>query len=373
MQPWFRGQRADHQLLPKLYRENQYGDSTRQKKYNIEDEIFEEFTVRAPILLDTVPAPTDDWDWLFLMQHFGVPTRLLDWTEGALLALYFAVRDNPGYYDAAVWALDPYELNNKAIGRECVIPPSASGVSNRDKDQVRPWLPKRFKRRTVLPKCPVAIYPSHTARRISTQRSCFTIHGTDLEGLDILEKKKSNYLTKIVIPAYKVQLIRKELDACGIDESTIFPDLEGLGKSIHLRWLKENREPHRNVYTRLRPSPIHGVGVFAIKRIKKGTLLFSGDNEEMVWVEQDKLPRAPKEIRRLYDDFPVKKEGLYGCPISFNRLTMAWYLNEPRKGDRPNVEGDPATYEFRTLRGIAAGEELTVNYDRYSERPPARE
>ncbi len=52
-----------------------------------EDEMREEFAMRAPLLLDV--RPTNDWDWYILMRHHGVATRLLDWTEGALLALYF--------------------------------------------------------------------------------------------------------------------------------------------------------------------------------------------------------------------------------------------------------------------------------------------
>jgi hypothetical protein len=63
----------------------------------IGDEIREEFIVRAPIFSDFKPAGDADWEWYFLMQHYGAATRLLDWTQGALLALYFAVNNHPGH------------------------------------------------------------------------------------------------------------------------------------------------------------------------------------------------------------------------------------------------------------------------------------
>lgn len=142
------------------------------------------------------------------MQHFGTPTRLLDWTEGALLGLYFAVKDNPGFYDAAVWVLDPFELNRRAIRREEVIPPSATGALSRDKRLVDPWLPARFKNMAGLPQRPIAVYPTHIVRRISTQRSCFTVHGTNARGLDRLQGKKNGCLMRIIIPSFSVQAIR---------------------------------------------------------------------------------------------------------------------------------------------------------------------
>jgi hypothetical protein len=320
--PWFRGQeRAYWGLCPKLYRE--HGGYEAVKRDRIEDEIREEFIVRAPVLSESKPAGKDDWEWYFLMQHFGAPTRLLDWTEGALLALYFALRNNPGLYDAAVWVLDPYRLNKKAIGKEEVIPPSATGVHPDDKKLVQPWLPDRFKNMAGLPKGPVAVFPTHIARRISTQRSCFTVHGTDDDGLDKLRDKGG--LVRVVIPSFGISAMRRELESCGIDETTIFPDLEGLSRSLSIKWKSSMPTmPHAHVYTRLRPSRSHrgGVGVFAIRKIPKNTVLFSGDNEEMLWVSEASLPSGPKEIRKLYQDFCVIKGQRYGGPQNFNRLTM---------------------------------------------------
>jgi hypothetical protein len=56
--------------------------------------------MRAPSLSDE--RPRNSWDWYLLMQHSGAPTRLLDWTEGALIALYFAVRNKPGFTTSPV-------------------------------------------------------------------------------------------------------------------------------------------------------------------------------------------------------------------------------------------------------------------------------
>jgi hypothetical protein len=56
--------------------------------------------------------PADHWERYFLMQHYGVPTRLLDWTDGALVALYFAVKQIRIPEDAVVYILDPWWLCN---------------------------------------------------------------------------------------------------------------------------------------------------------------------------------------------------------------------------------------------------------------------
>jgi hypothetical protein len=360
-EPWFRGQaRAYWKLLPGLYRDF---DDSFLKKFWVEDELREDFIVRAPILSETKPAD-NEWEWYFLMQHYAAPTRLLDWTEGALIGLYFAVRDNPGFFDACVWVLDPYTMNDHNIGKWEVLPPSSIGLSSQERKLLAPWLPNRFaeKARLTIEK-PVAIYPTHIARRISTQRSCFTVHGTDRKGIDRLHVDKGE-LIKIVIPSYWVPTVRKELIMCGIDEVTIFPDMDGLGRAVREKWKTiENKQPHKNVLTRLRRSKVapDRIGVFAITGIKKGTPLFVGDNEEMLWLDKKSLPKQPKEIVELYDDFGVERGGRVGCPPDFNRLTMPWYLNEPKVGDEPNVMFDEY-FDFHASRDIKKNEELTARF-----------
>jgi hypothetical protein len=365
--PWFRGHlNASWDLVPKLYR-GEIGTYKRINEDEIEDEIREEFICRAPNFFEL--EPKNEWEWYFLMRHFGLQTRLLDWTDGALLALYFAVKDTKGEFDAAVWVLDPWKLNRTSMSlkEDMVISPSAYGVTEKDIKLVAPWLPKQFtKKLSKLPAKPIAIYPTHIDKRLSSQRSCFTIHGSDPNGLNEYRYDSNGCLAMIKIPSFVAEAIRQDLYVCGIDESTIFPDLEGLGRAISARWRPiKPKIPHKNVYTRLRPSGISKdeLGVFAIVPIKKGTEIFPGDIDEMVWVDKKTLPKWPKEILKLYEDFAVIKDNRYGCPTTFNRLTMSWYINH---SDTPNVYCDD-NYIFIALKNIKRGEELTADYSAYND------
>ena len=229
--PWFRGHaQADWKLTPKLYRRG----PTRRRLRDIEDEIRQEFIIRAPGLIGlTEEKPQNAWEWYFIMQHSGAPTRLLDWTEGALVALYFAVRDSDGTKDASVWALEPWKLNERFLKEPEVLAPGASAVIL-DSDAARygPWLPHIYVREAELPDSPIAVYPSHIGRRVSTQRSCFTVHGSDVEGLDRLVCEGWPFLVNVIVSSSAVQTLVEQLALFGVDELSIFPDIDGLGRLL---------------------------------------------------------------------------------------------------------------------------------------------
>jgi SET domain-containing protein len=136
---------------------------------------------------------------------------------------------------------------------------------------------------------------------------------------------------------------------------------------------KTNRRmPSDGVFTRIKPSTIHGVGVFAIRRIPKGTSVFPNDDAPIVWIKKSKIKRLRGEIRRLYEDFCIIKDNgeIYGCPANFSLMTIAWFLNEPKRGHKPNIDCRK-DYTFYALRHIATGEELTVDYATFSDKPSA--
>jgi hypothetical protein len=123
--------------------------------------------------------------------------------------------------------------------------------------------------------------------------------------------------------------------------------------------------PHEGVYARIGRSRIHGVGVIAIREIPRGTYVFEGEDERVVWVSRARVRRMPEPIRRLYEDFAMLWDGQLGVPKTLNMLSVGWYLNH---STRPNVEADDDG-RFHALRRIRRGEELTADYRTFTEEP----
>ena len=124
-----------------------------------------------------------------------------------------------------------------------------------------------------------------------------------------------------------------------------------------------SRRPHDGVYARIGRSRVHGVGVVAIRDIPKGTTVFRGEDERVVWVPQATVRRLARPLRQLYEDFAMLWGDRYGVPRTLNMLSVGWYLNH---SSRPNVEADESG-RFHALRRIRKGEELTADYRTFSD------
>ena len=245
--PWFRGEdNADWAsfLRPKLYRRDVLRETQRKEILHHDQELRLEFRRRG-MQLTMGQSPANKWEWYFLMQHYGVPTRLLDWTDGALVALHFAVKfrggrqDRQGNADAAVYILDPWWLNDRAF-RKLKDPPV--GVALPDWPEVKKFLPHELNSESLRPTIPVAIDPTYVSARLAAQRSRFTIFGKVPDGLVSAAGVRGSHLFRIRIRKQAISQIQKDLARCGISESTIFPDLEGLGRELSYWWEEQCRD-----------------------------------------------------------------------------------------------------------------------------------
>lgn len=222
--PWFRGQaHAGWKLTPGVYRKGvQLPDESMCRWH---------FRRRAYPYLSNSPAlPETDWDWYFLMQHYGFPTRLLDWTESALLGLFFAVREPSAKGGAAVWILDPWWFNERIAGQ-------GNKVFFWDDLKIASHLPPDSDgSKTRLPPIPVALRPPHTSSRIAAQQSVFTIHGSRRRGLEAYDAM-GDRLFKVVIPQSVRPRIHRELEIAGVTETSIFPELASVSRELLLYFL----------------------------------------------------------------------------------------------------------------------------------------
>jgi len=156
------------------------------------------------------------------MQHYGLLTRLLDWTESPLIALHFALRDNRGASGASVWMLDPWWLNKQSLGEYDIPHAGDARLSSSAPGKPEPE-----------PHLPVAIKPVQASPRITAQRGFFTIHGTKRHGLyEMGESTSKKELYQLRIPRKHVGDIRDDLVLAGISETTIFPEFEGLCREM---------------------------------------------------------------------------------------------------------------------------------------------
>ena len=126
--------------------------------------------------------------------------------------------------------------------------------------------------------------------------------------------------------------------------------------------------PHEEVYVRLGPSKVDGIGVFAIRPIAAGARIFPNETRPIRWVGVEEVERsAPSAAaRRFYEDFGIKRGDRIGCPQDFSELTPSWYLNAPPEGMEANVRAGP-DFTFHAARDIAEGEELLIDYGSFSD------
>lgn len=216
---WYRGQSdSTKNLDPAIFRPGAPTDE--------ESHLCTSFKLDAPARYAACPPPdnTRRFDWLSLMRHYGLPTRLLDWTESILVAAFFAIdSDHDG--DGAIWILAPQELNKAAhqkIGDSLLLPEAPS---------VRHCADRAFAG-DQLPLSPLAVVPNAVDLRMMLQQSRFTIHS---ESESMNERSDcGQFIARSIIPRTCRETFGRELRAIGINVRTVFPDLTSLAKGLKI-------------------------------------------------------------------------------------------------------------------------------------------
>ncbi|MCH7965023.1 MAG: FRG domain-containing protein [Bacteroidetes bacterium] len=220
---WYRGVlNKDYKLVPSIYRDEIW-------KYNITFayNLFNEF-IRPARSFNKDYVNFNKWEWYQLQQHYGLPTRLLDWTQGSLIALYFSVRKLEHSISPSVWVINPFKLNYISIGINKVL---YTDKLIQDKDDS--IIEKFIYDDKDLQEYPVAILPTYLDNRLSSQKSTFTVHGLSRDGIEqFLFKNNKNNVVQLLLDPSQSKIIKDQLSEAGISEYTLFPDLEGLSREL---------------------------------------------------------------------------------------------------------------------------------------------
>jgi hypothetical protein len=198
--PLFRGQKESRNLLPHMARGAPDIDSTDSERV-----ILKQLRLQGASLLG--PQPTD-LDLLIQAQHFGLRTRLLDWTSNPLVALWFAC-NSPGREDAFVYALEADELLSEDVPED-------------------PFKPGRTR----------VVQPPMNNARIVAQHGCFTLHNYSKKASRFVPLEE-NPATSVKLHEFRIEGELKDnllsaLDRVGISAKTLFPDFGGLCQ--HINW-----------------------------------------------------------------------------------------------------------------------------------------
>ena len=221
---WWRGQRSiEWKLDAGIWRRSDADIAER--------DIMNQFRRKALSRHAKCPDMCDDIGWLFLMQHYRLQTRLLDWTESLLIATYFAAKKSEKEKEkssgkeqetGALYALSPFALNEHQFDKKCIFSP--------DGPTMKPLFDHAFTEKVQKWKKVAAIHSREVDVRLMAQQSVFTIHGFNkpLDEIDGHER----FFMKFEIDADLKKDLYLLLYEFGIRESTVFPDLEHLANEF---------------------------------------------------------------------------------------------------------------------------------------------
>lgn len=208
---WYRGHTdKSWSLIPSLLRIAGWEEKERA--------LFYEFKKTASRLFE---KRTNDWEILFDMQHYWVPTRLLDWSTVMGVAIAFILHNEySDSKDSALFILDPTALN-RLSGRDEVV--------NAPDERSYNYIDIYWHKKPFMAEKPIAIRPSYQSDRIQAQKGVFTVHGMNVSGL---EEMADSCVRKIILPKEAKEEAKQFLKWANLDEYTIYPDIVGMAHHI---------------------------------------------------------------------------------------------------------------------------------------------
>jgi len=216
---WYRGvEDKKWELLPSIQRSRHRMESERY--------LANDFYIRTKQILNKCPDKKNYAAWMSLMQHFGLPTRLLDWSQSPLIAVFFATETwyKSPQVDACVWVLAPSKLNDREGFGNCIYPVDADTIQK----MLLPAFKDRGHNEELTDKI-IACYSTENNLRMYSQQASFTVHNSLRKLRDICD---SNTLFKIIIPANRKQYFLDSLRVFGITEGFVYPDPDHISKDL---------------------------------------------------------------------------------------------------------------------------------------------
>ena len=211
-----------------------------------ENNLFIDFKSRSELIV----GDENSWNVLFRMQHYGLPTRLLDWSESLNVSLFFASEGKShAEEEGAVWILNPFIMNGLHL-KTSVVPiiPFLEGGVEFDYFQHIADVSKLTKLEPPTDKYigskVIAILPRKTNPRMLNQQAAFTLHENLDQSMEDIQDQTTRtngkkYLEKIVISPKIKEEIREMLKLGGVDEFSLFPDIEGLANQLNKKLKKK--------------------------------------------------------------------------------------------------------------------------------------
>ena len=221
---WFRGQEdREWHLEPSIH---------RGKLFERENYVTNDFYIYVNQIEDNAPHKDNYAAWMSLMQHYGLPTRILDWSSSPLVACYFALEKNrEENNDSCIWVLVPRKINIQEGFGEYVYPIDAYTVQQ----MLMPAFKDKAKFEDKYKDKIIACHSVKKDLRMYSQQSSFTVHNSQRKLEDICDDET---LFKFVIPHYCKEKMYESVNILGISTSFIYPDMEHISRDIIKKYTK---------------------------------------------------------------------------------------------------------------------------------------